>query len=382
MGIMVSLSWVTTGGFAVMALLCASVFLGMRRLTSLAWLTATVTSATLQTVFLANAESETVSSVVVSVLTPLAYLCYGQTVRAALGQKHQNWRLYGVIAVLVAINVVMKFYDVAFVYRTLPFQLACALALGDSLQRLYVHKGKEWLDRTLFVVVTGVAALFVFRFFTYPFLFPADMAYAELRRTPYEAGTLILSAVFSVPAVLLLLARIIGSVIANYRQRSESDGLTGLYNHQALHQIGAAPSKTGGSVIFCDIDLFKSVNDAFGHPAGDRVLCAFADLLRASGHTAGRVGGEEFAVILQSLAGGEAMAVAERVRRRFYDASHAGLPSEQRVSASFGIASYGPGESPASAFVRADRALYQAKTAGRNRVVLAVSDTHGDSKAA
>lgn len=365
---MVSLNWVTTGGFAILALLCLSVFLGMRRMPSLAWLAATAIAATVQTVFLSDAHEAAASSIAVSVLTPFAYLCFGQSLRVALGQRHQNWGIYAVVAGLIALGIGLKLADVPFVQRTPVFQLSCALALLDSLQRLLAHRGRGAIEWGLVAVVSGVMAIFVFRGATYPLLYPTDISYAALRSGSVESVTLLLSAALSVPAVFLLLARIINGVIVNYRRRSELDGLTGLLNHQAFHQLGEAMSKDGGSVVFCDIDHFKSINDRFGHLAGDRALCAFADLLRGSGYEAGRVGGEEFALIMPGLSTAAAGIEAERLRNRFHTLRHADMPAEQRISASFGVAAYASGQSARTAFGPADEALYAAKRSGRNRV--------------
>lgn len=379
---MVSLSWVTTGGFAILAALCVCVFFGMRRLTSLAWLTATAVMATAQTAFLADAHEMALSSLAVSILTPIAYLCFGQAIRSALGQRHQNWGIYGVVGILTVLGIGLKLMDVPFVLRTPAFQLACALALFDSLQRLLTFPQRTGVENALLYVVGCVIAIFVFRGVTYPMIFSTDSTYDVLRASDPERGTLVLSAVFSALAVFLLLARIINGVIINYRQRSECDSLTGLLNHQAFHQLGGVASKTGGSVIFCDLDHFKTINDRFGHLVGDRALCAFGDLLRASGYHAGRVGGEEFAMILPGLSGAAAMIEADRVRKKFSDLRHGGMPTDVRVSASFGVAEYGVGQSPQTAFARADAALYQAKTAGRNRVVKSEEPADAESAAA
>lgn len=379
---MVSLSWVTTGGFAVLAALCICVFFGMRRLTSLAWLAATAVIATVQTALLAEAHELTLSSIAVSILTPLAYLCFGQAIRSALGQRHQNWGLYAVVGVLTVLGVGLKLVEVPFVLRTPVFQMACALALFDGFQRLRQFRQRTGVENALLFVVGGVIAIFVFRGATYPLIFPADMSYDVLRTGNIERTTLILSALFSGLAVFLLLARIINGVIAKYRLRSECDSLTGLLNHQAFHRLGGVASKAGGSVIFCDLDHFKAINDRFGHLAGDKALCAFADLLRASGYQAGRVGGEEFAVIVPGLSGAATMIEADRVRKKFSDLRHGGMPADARISASFGVAEYGVGQSPQTAFARADAALYQAKTAGRNRVVKSEVQADAESAAA
>lgn len=365
---MVSLNWVTTSGFAILAILCVCVFLGMRRMPSLAWLVATAVIATIETVFLANAQFETVSSNAVAVLTPLAYICFGEAIRAALGQRSRNWWLYGAVAVFTIAAVSLKLADVPFSYRTPVFQIACALALWDGIYRLAKLPTRSFIDHGLIGVVGGLFAIFIFRAVTYPFIYGPDVAYAVIRAGDIERATLMLSALLSAVAILLTLARIINGVIVAYRRRSELDSLTGLLNHQAFHQLASVAGKTGGSVIFCDIDHFKSINDRFGHSAGDKALCAFAELLRLSGYQTGRLGGEEFAVLVPGGSIAVAMIEADRLRKKFSDLRHANMPGDLRITASFGIAEYEAGAEPRQAFSKADAALYAAKSSGRNRV--------------
>ena len=121
------------------------------------------------------------------------------------------------------------------------------------------------------------------------------------------------------------------------------------------------------SLLICDLDNFKSVNDRYGHPVGDAVLKAAARRLRrqvgGSGQV-GRWGGEEFVVILPSVAKTDALVLAERLRKALAGQELAGLP----VTASFGVASYRPGDTLDQLFTRADEALYEAKNGGRNLV--------------
>ena len=123
-----------------------------------------------------------------------------------------------------------------------------------------------------------------------------------------------------------------------------------------------------------DIDHFKSINDRFGHQAGDRVLqCVAKQItrrLRRSDFTA-RIGGEEFATLLPDCDTSNAMRLAEQLRKKIdYCDFETELGSVQ-VTLSCGIAILDPNESDETFFARADAALYKAKSAGRNRVCLA-----------
>ncbi|MBY5523861.1 GGDEF domain-containing protein [Rhizobium leguminosarum] len=163
---------------------------------------------------------------------------------------------------------------------------------------------------------------------------------------------------------------------ARHRLDAITDPLTGLLNRRALFdQYGTRPMGTTTAVIVFDIDHFKSVNDRFGHAAGDRVLNVFAGELSAhcrSGDTAARLGGEEFVLVLKEIMPGRAELTAERIRRAF-EAREIHIDDEVLTcTVSVGVA---PGRSKGLDFdamlSAADKALYVAKRAGRNRVELA-----------
>jgi diguanylate cyclase (GGDEF)-like protein len=127
------------------------------------------------------------------------------------------------------------------------------------------------------------------------------------------------------------------------------------------------------SIILCDLDHFKEVNDQYGHPAGDLVLRSFGTVvcgrLRASDHV-GRIGGEEFLVVLPETGGGEAMTVAEGLRAALA-AEPMPIPAARdlRITCCFGVVEHSPADADGAAMLeRADLALYRAKALGRNRV--------------
>jgi diguanylate cyclase (GGDEF)-like protein len=158
------------------------------------------------------------------------------------------------------------------------------------------------------------------------------------------------------------------------------DGLTGLANRRAavdaLHGEAARAERlqTPLSVVLADLDGFKDVNDEYGHAVGDEVLRAFAEVLRETvreSDVAGRWGGEEFLLMLPGADLGGAMRLAERVRMGLAARRISSAP-DLCVTASFGVAEYS-GESNSEELVAAaDSALYEAKRAGKDRVVSAV----------
>lgn len=158
----------------------------------------------------------------------------------------------------------------------------------------------------------------------------------------------------------------------------ERDRLTGLLNSASLkeqlrREMGrAARSGSPHAFAMIDLDHFKNVNDLHGHPAGDAVLVNLAKLLKRrlrKSDIIGRYGGEEFAVILPDTEPDTAFRVLDELRRRFAEVRHSVGPDTIQLSFSAGIASH-PDHTHATLLLRAaDAALYEAKRAGRDRVV-------------
>jgi diguanylate cyclase len=168
--------------------------------------------------------------------------------------------------------------------------------------------------------------------------------------------------------------------LADARRDAMTDPLTGLANRKAFDRKlreesqQARASRDPVSLVMCDIDHFKRVNDTHGHQVGDQVLKLVAQTLRQCvkcQDIAARYGGEEFAVILPQTNVLGAAAVAEFVRRTVESKKIVRKGSGDTlgsVTMSFGVASLTAGESAESLIERADRALYAAKQNGRNRV--------------
>ena len=161
------------------------------------------------------------------------------------------------------------------------------------------------------------------------------------------------------------------------RREATSDALTGLLNRKALavqfRLMGAHAIATGGwiGVVLCDLDHFKSVNDTHGHAVGDDVLRRVAAVVQSCVRPQDRVfryGGEELLVLLPDADRGTSAAVAERIRRTVEETPVVGL----RITLSAGVAAAsGAVADERKLLEAADKALYTAKSAGRNRVELA-----------
>ena len=125
------------------------------------------------------------------------------------------------------------------------------------------------------------------------------------------------------------------------------------------------------SLIMADIDLFKRINDTYGHQAGDEAIIAVANLLSSmcrSGDLVARYGGEEFVVLCADCSNADAARRAEQIRRKIAETFH-GCLGNKRVTVSFGVTELQAGDTPETMLRRADRALLMAKEQGRNQVV-------------
>lgn len=199
---------------------------------------------------------------------------------------------------------------------------------------------------------------------------------AETAIQQQRAGTtiLLLSAFAGLLLLVLLLVTLRGR--RHFRALSRQDHLSGLPNQRWFQERAEAILKQAEMkeraifLVMADIDHFKAINDEYGHLMGDQVLGRIARRFRSAFDEdvlIGRVGGEEFAVLMEADDEAPVVEAIERFRKAPPDAARRGDPS---VTLSFGIARSRPGDSIDRLRQRADRALYRAKQEGRDRVVV------------
>ncbi|WP_405056847.1 GGDEF domain-containing protein [Kribbella sp. NBC_01505] len=199
-------------------------------------------------------------------------------------------------------------------------------------------------------------------------------------------------------ALVMLLLTVLGLhralLVGQFQDASQNDPLTGLANQVFWYQLAgkelerAERTTTPLGMLYLDLDHFKDVNDAYGHAAGDTVLKTIAVELRRElrgDDLVGRLGGEEFAVLLPNTTAADTTATAERIRRRIAAltvevTASTGLATIDGLSCSIGVATYpDTGQTVADLSRAADTAMYAAKNAGRDRVVTAQPDTGPES---
>lgn len=207
-----------------------------------------------------------------------------------------------------------------------------------------------------------------------PLILLVQYGRGELRDVPVVA--------VACAVLFMLIITRLGGLVIQHRQLAITDGLTGLYTRRffetqlPLELARARRSRNRLTVLIVDVDRFKSINDRYGHPAGDRVLVEVVARLREvtrSGDVLARYGGEEFALLAPGIGPGELHAIAERLRETTRStpvriSDEVSVP----VTVSVGAAVFPlHGATPLELVAVADRALYTAKQTGRDRVVAA-----------
>jgi len=161
------------------------------------------------------------------------------------------------------------------------------------------------------------------------------------------------------------------------RRLAMTDELTGMPNRRSIleglaREVAALRDGRALAVVAFDVDHFKRINDVHGHHGGDRVLRAIAGIIGQAlppSARLGRMGGEEFLIVLPGCGADTAFALAERLRARVADARFDGFSADERVTISLGVSEGAPGDDVEALLRRADAALYRAKSDGRDRAV-------------
>ncbi len=182
-------------------------------------------------------------------------------------------------------------------------------------------------------------------------------------------------------ALVELLGQLVGASVGNItlferiQHQAKTDGLTGLVNHRTYYEIlerelwRSKRYEERISLIMVDIDNLKTINDEYGHRAGDKVIKEVSTRIQASIRqidTAARYGGDEFAIILPNTSLTDAVGVAQRMVENVAGELVVWQKDEIPVTISVGLGQYGPGDNPDDITSKTDKALYGAKEAGKN----------------
>jgi diguanylate cyclase (GGDEF)-like protein len=297
------------------------------------------------------------------------------------------------LAVVGLLAAAMAFLAVV-AYDALPRWTFHALAAGGSvLATTAVH---DWGAGSLYGPMPYLwPTVYAFWFFSkraafaqaalIGALFALELADRDLGYTPVAEWVSTIGTLLILGMLVAVMRDRLGNVISSLSDAARRDPLTGLLNRRGFQEVfdveleRARRTEQSLSVIVGDLDYFKSVNDEFGHAAGDEALRVVGQALqegKRSWDAAARVGGEEFAILAPDTDEHGAYILAERIRAAVELSS--GRAGRGGVTASFGIASFPVhGQTAASLLQASDQALYAAKRLGRNRTVISSAEVPG-----
>ncbi|WP_422344939.1 GGDEF domain-containing protein [Parasphingorhabdus sp.] len=263
------------------------------------------------------------------------------------------------------------------IMRSIFSASTAGLILMCALPPLW-QKRSGMLESIMFGLVAAISATYFLRPIIVYGVMDAAHSTATYQGSAYATLLHATSAICALACGVAMLIVAGHDIIAKQQLAMTIDPLTGLLNRRGLDELvdQEVSNDDGvgnqGSVIIFDLDLFKQVNDRFGHEAGDDVLkrvgSTVMTLISEHGKAA-RIGGEEFVVILDPLSSEVRVTIANQLRVALGMLVHPELDADCRVTSSFGVAKIHDGESFKMALCRADFALYRAKAEGRDRVV-------------
>jgi diguanylate cyclase (GGDEF)-like protein len=286
--------------------------------------------------------------------------------------KTSRTALAGIYLCFVALGSLIYDLPRGTLQHALPYQAPFAVALGMSAWAAWRAPVKSFVDRALVVLLVATSLHFILKGFAAVFA-GAGATAKDYLSSPFALVSQSTGAVLIVAVGLMLLCVLVLEIVADEKVNAEVDLLSGLCNRRGFdNRVDALMAQSGPhSIVICDLDRFKSVNDTYGHEGGDTAIRAFGEMLKAAspeGALVARIGGEEFVLFLPRTGKEAALLFAHALRATRAVSPVPGLPPGVRVTASFGVAEIGQNEPLRFAMRRADDALYAAKNAGRDCV--------------
>jgi len=288
------------------------------------------------------------------------------------GLKTSRLGLAGLFAAFVALDCFIYDLPRGTLQHALPYQTPFAVALGLSAFAAWRARVTSFVDRALVVLLAVTSVHFLLKAFAAIFAGAGHTAQDYLA-SQFALVSQSMGAVLIVAVGLMLLCVLVLEIVADEKVNAEIDPLSGLLNRRGFdNRVDALMASPGPhSIVLCDLDHFKAVNDTYGHQGGDAAIRAFGEMLQAAapkGALAARIGGEEFLMFLPRTGKEAALLFAHALRATRAVSPIPGLPAGLRVTSSFGVAEIGDREPLRFALRRADDALYAAKNAGRDCV--------------
>jgi diguanylate cyclase (GGDEF)-like protein len=323
----------------------------------------------------------------------VAFACMAVALRNFYGLPERRERLAVVVLAVAVAGIWFSEVQPSLQGRIASLNLLVAVLLGSGARAVFRHGGPRGrvprITGAIFATVTALVLLRAGLELAWPDVAPAAAAPhvplpSSLVNLVSAAAMLLLPPLSTVGFVLMCAERSQEQLALTARM----DFLTGIFNRRAIEDLAAraiSASRRHGvpvSILVVDLDHFKHVNDEHGHECGDNALVESVRRMRESLRSEdliGRQGGEEFVVVMPDIDLASAHAAAERLRLQFSDRPmriHDGEREvEAKLTVSVGVAALEPADQQFSNLLRrADRAMYAAKAAGRNRVMVDVHE--------
>ena len=317
-------------------------------------------------------------------IKPFAILAFATVLGGILLIRVGIGKLYGVPArpyLLVpffcaAVAVSFMIYDLprGTWLHSIGYQTPFALGLFFSALAVLVSARRSIIDSVMMVVLIIAGMQFLVKA-VLAVLFGSGGSAKDYINTDYVLISQSVTGVFVVVVGLMLLSVFVMEIMAEERTNSEVDSLSQVFNRRGFdahcEMALRRHPRDEHAVILCDLDHFKRVNDTFGHYSGDCVIRTFSELLQTrkpADAVVGRLGGEEFCLMLPGFSQEAALMLAQSLRADIAMQPISGLPQTFRITASFGVATFKSRDGLSAALRHADAALYEAKAAGRNCV--------------
>ena len=357
------------GIFFFLAIKCCALYAAMRQESSLGWLTGALIFCAALAIALEALPTGRWEAAAAAIAMPAAIFCTAQAVRLVTRSQRVHASFWMAIGGIAVVDMILLWANAPYLAVAILLKLALGVAILEPAKRLLNADNRHLLDWPLIVLFALLSGLFLVHVPVWVGAFDLSEPYAAFVASGFESRMLLITGLLAAATVMLLVSRGLTQLVGELRYRMARDGDTGLYNREAFHEQVSLARGRYGAVAFCDIDQFKSINDRFGHAAGNEAIARFARILADSSPIAGRMGGDEFALYMPRATLEEAKAKIEEARERFAQSIFEDLGPDVRLTASFGLAPHQRGVPLSVSLDCADRALYRAKAEGRNRTV-------------
>jgi diguanylate cyclase (GGDEF)-like protein len=313
------------------------------------------------------------------VLSNLCFILSGCTLAAAVLLRYRIPVPYRPM-VLIAVAAMAGHIWFLLVVPSLAGRIyAISFSLGMiallTVVKLYSAPKPHLIDRLLICTAALAAANFIIRPLLIAWLVGGYTSDEGFQQSVYWTTVQFTQAMISITVALNLMVAVAIGLINELRQEANTDKLSGLLNRRGFEEEASAALRTQAArgwpvaLLIADIDNFKSINDTYGHAVGDSVIAMLGELVaRMSGTdtVAGRIGGEEFAILMAGAELGAARGYAERLRAELPGYGDGQLPPGLKPTISVGLHADHALASLYDLLSRADIALYEAKRSGRN----------------